>query len=139
MGYEYYLAREDSHELFELGKFYGARDAFAKVPSCALGDQYDWRNPMRLCPIDADTLARDLSAVVAEGHWDFKDDADRDDYCRWLAKEIVRWADGHDVAFIGESHPWIEEWDSAYRVSAPASEHEGDWYRRLNITGSRYM
>ena len=137
MGYEYYLVREDTRELFEIGKFYGARDAFAKVPGCTQGDQYDWRNPMRFCPLDANALARDLSAVVAEGYWDFKDDADRDDYCARLAKEIVRWADGHEVAFVGESHPWIEEFDSEYRKPEP--ERDGDWYRRLNITGSRYM
>lgn len=119
MGYQYYLARDDSRTLYELGKNVSEwRDAFGKLPGAIVPDL----GPPRVTTRDVSALATVLREALA-GAWGWDDI--EPEYFDQVAADIVRWADGHEFVFVGESDRRVEGWyptDTAYRVTGSRFE-----------------
>lgn len=118
MGIVYYLAREDSHTLYEIGKLpqwrrvfetYGAGFFEIHVPAV-------------------------VGALVAacEGMWCEPGSFDAE-YLEYVARDVQRWSEGRPFVWLSEHADRLEDSDSLYREAPDPYE-----WSPLRITGERY-
>lgn len=111
MGYYYYLARPDNHTLCDLGKAGDWHDALERYPGAVTDRGRHWT--IKFTPTDAALLAHLLRSMNTFA-WGSVEDDDPGYWDR-ACERIVRWADGHEVIFLGESHPLLDSDDSPYQ------------------------
>jgi|ERR1043166_5619985 hypothetical protein len=93
MGTVYYLARPDNCTLFDLGKSYGAADAWIKA--WELAHVQHW-----LHPLVVETSVMALAKVLRLGMGFHADTS----YLCEVIRRILRFADGHEVQLVDDEH-----------------------------------
>lgn len=95
MGVLYFLAREDTHTLFEIGKLWVIADVFRELGE---GRARDWEWLPRTVPAEADL--RGLIRAAVDG---FDLSVDRDAYAAELARRIVAFAGDQPVCLLNDA------------------------------------
>lgn len=111
MGTVYYLARDDNHTLFELGKWHQLGELFSELAGPHRGASFE---------LPGEATLRDRIRVAVD---DWKD-VDRDAYAAECARRITAFADGH-VVWLGND-------------CANDLDHYRDANDDMNVVGSIY-
>lgn len=123
MGIEYLLVKDDSREIYQLGKFTGDWAPLLAEPGT------DPRRAESGCPFSVD---QDVDRVLARLEADWAGVVVPDGYLRLVAQDVIRWAGSSFVRFSSDaSHDgWPNRdgsWDEGRKTGSRYSEDHPEW------------